>query len=119
MLSKNINRILWELEILQLLLFKFALLHVDYLCQEVMIAHRLVVDDVSNLLLHGLIDLNFLLAHGILKLLIRDQLRSTSVILNHEEARICKVLFMRFLMDTCLLEFHVTNQLLALFLLLF
>ena len=69
MLPEHVHCILWEFEISELCLLDFSLLHVDYLGQEIVISHVLVVDYVSNLLLQSLVYLNSLFPHCILELL--------------------------------------------------
>ena len=48
-LREDVDRVLRELEVLQLLLLQLALLHVDHLGQEVVVAKGLVVEDVGHL----------------------------------------------------------------------
>ena len=65
---EHFNCICWEIELFQLLVFQFFLLHVDDFGEEVVVGKRMIIKHISHLLLDCLINLYLLLAKRIIKL---------------------------------------------------
>jgi len=85
-------------------------LHVNHFREEVVILHCGIVMHVGHLLFNGLVRLHLLFPHRVGELVLRDELAGRTVSLDHEEARVLVLAGKGVLEATCLLQFHVADD---------
>lgn len=87
------------------------LVHVDDLCQIVVLSDRDIVDHIVHLLLDALIGLDFLCSCCVLQLGLREQLFGGSIIADNEESGVLIVLLKWFLPLSSHFNFYLSQVL--------